>query len=133
MTKFNPEKHTTLTIGWRRSDGDFECLATLNNDGQHLPANDWRIAVMDLVDALKEHHDDLEVLYRNDMVDIIEAVDLDDDGFHYVEGESLTGISSDEIPDCKTCGRKMDPDFEKQLLVCHVCDEQLDRKNEDVG
>ena len=119
--KFEPKKHTTLTIGWRRSDGDFECLATLNNDGEQIPPGAWRVAVIDLVDALKEHHEDLEVLHRNDMVDIIEAVDIDEGGFHYVEGDSLEGVSSDEIPKCKTCGRKLEPSEDGDN--CAVCGE----------
>lgn len=63
----------TYSIGFTRSDGDFELLATLNNTGEHLSNDDFETLKNHIIDFIKIKSElSIEALHRQDAYDIVE-------------------------------------------------------------
>lgn len=62
----------TVSIGYHRDDGDFAILATLNNNDEHIPEEDFANICKSLHVALETSgHYDIVILERQDTPDYV--------------------------------------------------------------
>lgn len=61
------------SIGFLRSDGDFELLATFNNGGEFMSDEDFYNQVTSTAQLIANNGDDdsIEILCREDAIDIV--------------------------------------------------------------
>jgi hypothetical protein len=69
----------TVSIGFDREDGDFQIIATLNNNEEVAEEADWECAVAAIVNTLKKATGlSLAVLERQDAPDFVNLDELGD-------------------------------------------------------
>ncbi len=63
---------THLTLGFIRSDGDLEVLATFNNGAEQLPQAMFVTLVMSYLTTVQTEHSDAQLFDRDDALDVIQ-------------------------------------------------------------
>ncbi len=67
-----------ITFAWKRSDGDYEIVGTLNGETVEDDAL-WNNTVRVMLILLKAANDDTQAYHREDVVSVLETAEDEDD------------------------------------------------------